>query len=226
MNPSDVSNRLAEMPAIRRLGARARDLLARRGMPTVVRAGRALYYQGDRAERWYILLDGRLALTKYRADETTVSLGAASPGDILGLPESLLGTGYLQDATAREAIRALGYGEGEVGYLAADGELLGFFLRVLAKATVTLHTRLEQYRPDALIARYLLDHLGRGPDGRRVVAVTQEALADAVGVTRETVNKYMALLQRDGVAAVRRGTVEVCDVDALIELAPPTVEEP
>ena len=51
--------------------------------------------------------------------------------------------------------------------------------------------------------------------GNAAVSATQERIARAVGVTRETVNKRLGILADAGLIRVARGSIEVVDWVAL-----------
>lgn len=67
---------------------------------------------------------------------------------------------------------------------------------------------------DARLARSILEALERSQDGRPL-PVTQEALAQMLGVQRTTVTSAIARLQEQGILHSRRGAVHVEDAAAL-----------
>lgn len=67
---------------------------------------------------------------------------------------------------------------------------------------------------DARLSRWVLEALERSQDGR-VLPVTQEALAQMLGVQRTTITTAMAGLQARGVLRTTRGAVQVLDAKAL-----------
>ncbi|MET0273802.1 MAG: Crp/Fnr family transcriptional regulator [Phenylobacterium sp.] len=64
------------------------------------------------------------------------------------------------------------------------------------------------------LARSVLEALERSRDGR-VLPVTQEGLAQMLGVQRTTVTAAVSELQAEGVLSASRGVLEVIDADAL-----------
>jgi CRP-like cAMP-binding protein len=67
---------------------------------------------------------------------------------------------------------------------------------------------------EARLCRSVLEALDRSQDGRHL-PVTQEALAEMLGVQRTTVTAAMAQLQAAGAVRSSRGVLEVLDHDAL-----------
>jgi CRP-like cAMP-binding protein len=71
---------------------------------------------------------------------------------------------------------------------------------------------------EARLARSILEALERSRDGR-ALPVTQEALAEMLGVQRTTVSSAVSRLQDQKVLRSRRGVVHVEDISALERLA-------
>ncbi len=64
------------------------------------------------------------------------------------------------------------------------------------------------------LCRSVLEALERSQDGRRL-PVTQDVLAEMIGVQRTTASSAIAVLERAGVLTASRGAVEVVDRGAL-----------
>jgi CRP-like cAMP-binding protein len=69
------------------------------------------------------------------------------------------------------------------------------------------------------VARHLREMALRGPDGRTVVHVSHQRLADAVGTVREVVSRELTALRADGVIDRTAGSVRVIDEERLASLA-------
>jgi CRP/FNR family cyclic AMP-dependent transcriptional regulator len=69
------------------------------------------------------------------------------------------------------------------------------------------------------VARHLREMALRGPDGRTVVHVSHQRLADAVGTVREVVSRELTALRADGVIDKTAGSVRIIDEDRLASLA-------
>jgi CRP-like cAMP-binding protein len=202
---------LAALPPFDRLDPAGRRAALREASEVSLRAGRALCCQGDRAERCWLLVVGTVRGVMYRSDETTVELGRAGPGDWLGLAETLLGTAYLADQVAEGHCLLAGFGRVGLGRLLEVAGMRASLLDELARRYCTLHARIELVQPIDRLARFLLDHAA----GDATVAGTQEAIAEAIGATRETVNRNLQRLQDEGLVKVSRGAVTVLDAGRL-----------
>lgn len=69
------------------------------------------------------------------------------------------------------------------------------------------------------VARHLQEVAMRGPDGRAVVHISHQRLADAVGTVREVVSRELTAFREDGVIDRTAGSVKIIDEDRLASLA-------
>jgi CRP/FNR family cyclic AMP-dependent transcriptional regulator len=209
---------LVNLPPFDRLAPQERRTALREATEVQLRTGKALCCQGDRAERCWVLVSGRVRGLMYRSDETTVELGRSGPGDWLGLAELLLDSPYLSDLVAEEHCTLAVFGRVGLGRLLEIATVRTFLLREMAKRYCTLHARIELVQPLDRLVRFLLEHASAAAGLAGEVACTQEEIAGAIGVTRETVNRHLQRLQDDGLVRVARGSVTVVDAERLREL--------
>jgi CRP-like cAMP-binding protein len=200
----------------RALDARALDAALRHGRLADTRIGKAFFYQGDGAEAAYLLLDGRARRTQYSTGGKPVELPALERGDWLGLAELALGGAHPCDVAAETDCRSLAFTGYGLAAMRAEGAVEALLCRELAREVLGLHAFLADESPEERILAFLLARrrLIAGT-ANSSIAVTQERLARAVGLTRETVNKKLALLEARGLVRARRGEIEVPDWEAL-----------
>lgn len=207
-----TGNLLERTPPFDTLGNEGRRPAERLASGLTLRTGKALFYQGDRADAAYLILDGSLRCVMYRSDESTLEMGRFGKGDWLGLAEALLGAPYLNDAIAEESCTVAGFPRPAFERLIELPGMRQFFLMELARRSYALHSRIECNHPMDRLIRYLRERC-EAPDGK--IACTQEEIAEAVGATRETVNRHLARLQEEGLIRIGRGSVRVVAPDAL-----------
>jgi CRP-like cAMP-binding protein len=190
--------------------------IERYGRAIQARQGRALFFQGDRAEAAYLLGSGRVGPLKYKADGRPLELPPLEGGAWLGLPELKLGTAYLYDAVALEDCEALSFSRRSFALAMADAEFSSLVAEALAREVLALHFYIEDDSPEEKLLSFLLARRGRlaGMDKARI-EVTQEKIARSIGVTRETVNKRLATLEAQGLLRTLRGEIEVLDWEGL-----------
>lgn len=186
------------------------DELVRLGSRCVrrsLRRGQVLFEEGRAFDRVVLVLSGHLQLL--RRGRAVLRLRDVTVGQHLGV--SLI-TGALAGVTARA-------GEAGTSVLLVPGaELRELLARrpwaaldaigELGRLVETLTEELVEARTSSLQDR-LHRHLLRLGRGRREVTVTQQALADAIGASRERVNRALATLEAAGLVRRHRGRVEV-----------------
>ncbi len=207
---------LTRMAPFDRLEPPALRAVLREAVEVPLRTGRALCCQGDRADHCWVQLSGRVKGVMYRSDETTVELGHSGPGDWLGLAELLLDSPYLSDLVAEEHCTFATFGRSGLARLLDISPMREFLLREMARRYYVMHARFELVQPLDRLVRFLLEHLsGDAAADSGEVACTQEEIAEAIGATRETVNRHLQRLQDDGLVKVGRGAVTIVDAARL-----------
>ena len=186
--------------------------LRRASAEVTLRAGKALFYQDDRADRAWLVCAGELRRVMYRSDESTAELGRPGRGDWLGLAECVLESVYLADAVAQSGCELLVFSRQGLLRLLDQPVAAAYLLTQMAREHYRLHTRVEVRLPLDRTARVLAE---RASGGGGSFTGTQDEIASAVGLTRETVNRHLAQLEARGIVRVGRGLVEVLDAETL-----------
>ncbi|MBN2533569.1 MAG: Crp/Fnr family transcriptional regulator [Spirochaetales bacterium] len=179
-----------------------------------IRKGKVLYYQSDRADTVFFLLKGNVRKIKYRSDETNIILGKGTPGQWLGIAEVLMNSVYLYDVMTEESVEVLAFTTHNFLVLVEDNCFKQLILKELARNLYLLHAQLELARPLHRLIRFILANAVTHRGKYRVNA-TQETISGAIGVTRETVNKYLNHLRTDGLIRIGRGYLEFDDCNRL-----------
>jgi CRP-like cAMP-binding protein len=205
---------LEGMPPFDGMGVEPRRAAARLAEGLSLRAGKALYYQGDRAGSAFLILSGTLRGIMYRSDESTLAMGRFSRGEWLGLAETLLNAPYVNDVTAEDACTLACFSRVGLDRLLDMPGMRQFLLMELARRLYALHSRIELNHPVDRLVRYLRS---RWEECGTEIACTQEEIAAAVGATRETVNKHLGKLQEEGLIKVSRGSVHILAPDLLCD---------
>lgn len=181
--------------------------LLRHASRVPLRKGRVLYYQGDRADRAYLVAGGGLRRVLYRSNESTAELGRSGPGEWLGLAEAFLESLYLADAVAETASDLLAFSRTGILRVLDNPGIGSYLLGELSRQLYALHGRVEVNLPLDRTVRYLAEQVNAAGE----VSATQEEIAGAVGLARETVNRHLAQLQAEGLIRVGRGGVRILD---------------
>lgn len=183
--------------------------------------GRALYESGDTLRYVYFPTDCIVSLLYVMESGESAEISVVGKEGIVGVSLFMGG-----DSTpSRALVQSAGYGYRLSGQRLKEefnrhGELLFLMLRY----TQSLITQMAQtavcnrhHTIDQQLCRWLLLSLDRlnGPD----LVMTQELIANMLGVRREGVTEAAGKLQKLGIIAYKRGRVKVLDRPRLEELS-------
>ena len=171
------------------------------------RVGKSLYYQDDWAELVFFILSGQVRCLKWRSDESSFILRTVEKGEWLGFAEALSRGAYLCDTECATAVDVLTIHQTHLPTLLEMGAFRSHLISSLARGYYSLHSTLAAPGSLELITRYLK----RLPHSTDTLNVTQEEIARAVGVTRETVSKHLHHLQEEAILSLGRGQITILD---------------
>ena len=195
--------------------------------------GELLFRKGDDGRQLYGVVQGRLKIYASGADGKEIVFGLSDPGEIIGEIALL-------DSNPRSAtVIALEPSE----LLTLDRrDLLPFLERhprvavQLAEVLAARLRRLSELAEDSVLlalrvrlAKKLVS-LARNygcatPDGTRIdLKLSQQALGDMVGTSRESINKQLRDWTKRGLLTSERGLITIRDLEALDGLARLAVE--
>jgi CRP/FNR family transcriptional regulator, cyclic AMP receptor protein len=215
---------LSEAPLFEALSEE--DARALRAKVHVVRLdrGERLFAEGDQGDRLYIILSGKIKLTKAAPDGRENLLSVHGPGEMFGelslfdpVPRTSSATAITQAELAGLAHDALHT------WLSTRPEVAMHLLQALAQRL----RRINEVKADLVftdvpgrVSKALLDLAERfgvqTPEGIQVNHdLTQEELAQLVGASRETVNKALADFAARGWIQLAAKSVLITDTDRL-----------
>lgn len=177
--------------------------------------GEVLFDQGEFDDRLYILDDGLLEVSVLSASGRRLALNQLSPGSVFG-EIAILDPGPRTariEALKPSRLRALRH-RALMDAISRSPDLAAEMLSLAGQRLRWLSSQMEEQvflAPAARLASkvlFLMDDAGQ-------VRMSQEKLADFVGVTREVVSKTLAEWRREGLVDIARGRIDVLDVEAL-----------
>jgi CRP/FNR family cyclic AMP-dependent transcriptional regulator len=195
-----------------------RRLFEKSFVSQTLKAGETLFEQGDYDDRLYVLDEGLLEVSIISIEGRKMSLNMLRP-------ESIFGEIAMFDPGPRTArieaiedckLRYLGQST-LVPLMASEPHLAVELLSLAGKRMRWLSQQMEDQvflSPTARLASKLLYLAGTNSK----IAMSQAQIADYVGVTREVVSKTLSEWRREGIVALSRGNIEICDLDALSEI--------
>jgi CRP/FNR family transcriptional regulator, cyclic AMP receptor protein len=221
---SQAHDALSEAPLFDALNEE--DSRALRAMVLVVKLNRGerLFAEGDKGDQLYIIISGKIKLTKAAQDGRENLLSVHGPGEMFGelslfdpVPRTASATAVTDAelaALAHEDVRT---------WLSSRPEVAMHLLQALAQRL----RRINEVKADLVftdvpgrVSKALLDLAERfgvqNSDGIQVNHdLTQEELAQLVGASRETVNKALADFAARGWIQLAAKSVLVIDPDRL-----------
>ena len=199
--------------------ARRAVLLAEASVRSVA-GGTQLYGVGDPPDGLWAVLDGQVRLIGYPAVGAELVVLMMGPGTWFGELSTLDAGPRPHDAIAFGPARVLHIGIEAFRRLAGDTPELWWDIALLACAhqrasLAFMMNTLSQPIPVRL-ARTLAG-LARTAGGDRV-ALRQEDIAAMIGISRQTLNKALKAMEREGVIAVEYARIRVVDAEGLRRL--------
>ena len=198
---------------------------------TLYPRGSVLFMEGETPRGLFILCAGTIKLTATSSRGKTVAIGFAAPGEAIGLGAVVGNTFYKFTAEAMEPSEiSLVPGADFRKFLCQHGEVA---FRVAEHLSVELHrmvarSRMISLAPNArarlawFLTRWADEHGQRTAEGERIfLNLSQEALGEAAGMTRETVNRLLADLQRGGLIRLNGSAIHILQPDKLRGIALP-----
>ena len=208
---------------LNRLPDDARERLLASGSIIEARSRTVIFATHDPA-RIGLLLRGRARTYLSSPDQRQLTLRYIREGDLFAnmagpsAARAPLSVAAVTECTVLEVnlgtLIGLILGDGRVGaavVLEMIARLQEGYAAVSAMAFGSMHER---------VAGHLLDLAAESPeDGRFVVPVTQQQLADNVGTAREVVARVLRDLRRAGILMTAKGRMEICDPRRLAAIA-------
>jgi CRP-like cAMP-binding protein len=186
--------------------------------------GEQLFAEGDRGDRLYVIVEGKIKLGRASGDGRENLLAILGPGEMFG-ELSLFDPGpRTATAVSVSDSRLIGLGhEALQPWLLRHPEVAQQLLKALAQRLRRTNEALADLvfsDVPGRVAKSLLDlagRFGRTTDEGVLVAhdLTQEELAQLVGASRETVNKALADFATRGWLRLEARSVVLLDVERL-----------
>lgn len=191
-------------------------------------AGQAMCDLGRSADFVWRLRTGWVSSVRHLSDGRSQIMSFALPPNLLGVRSVIFPTAVDQLECLTDVV-ALRIGQRELRELAQQHEAVA--VRLMAQIADDQRrlqdwaTALGRGSAPERVAIVLLDvrarlsHLGLSRSGSFRLPMTQEQLADYVGLTVVHLNRVLSRLRGEDVAHVRRGVVMISDPQALVRLA-------
>ena len=225
---SSLSELIQRVPVYRRLSDVDRDELAAVSRVMEYDRGDAVFAEGDPADDFFTLVDGRIKVFKGTSDGRIVILEILGPGDPVGAVAVYEEVPYPATAVALEPTTCLRVPK-TVFYalLESRPSLVRGLLMALTHRLVLLTNRLAERtggRVETRFARLFLELSADVGEPRESgvfipMPLSRQELADLLGTTVETSIRIMSRWGKNGIVQTEKEGFLVADVEALERLS-------
>ncbi len=202
----------------------ARDMaeLERVTTLTNVPRGRVFYRPEDPGERLFLLRQGRVQLYRISPEGKKLVLATLGPGALFGEMALMGQQMHNAFAEAMEDCSIIVLSRADLERLILTAPIIG--RRILAlthKRLSDAEARLEDIAFKGIPARLasLLLRLAAEQDGRTIVGLTHQDLAETIGTYRETATQVLNELKNDGLIEIGRKRITILDAERLRKIA-------
>ncbi len=189
-------------------------------LPVAYPARRRIFKQGETPAHLVVVCSGAVRLYGAHPGGRPMTFRVAQPGDLLGLAAVVTRQPYAFSAdTIFPCSLRLVPGRAFLRALEAEPTLWAHVAEEIARRHYDMAEQLKQPPRQRLIRLLLAFSVLVGSSPRRaprhVVRLTNEELADLVGLSERRVRQYLAELRGQGVITRRRGWLEIADRERL-----------
>lgn len=215
---------LARTPMFAKVPRDDLDALATKTKTVRLAARELLFAKGDPGDRLYIVVQGLVRIGVLSPDGREVTYGLIKPGQLFGEIAVLDGGPRSADATAMEATELLSLDRREVlTFLEQHPSHSQRLIQILCERVRRADELLEDIfflTLSGRLAKHLLVLGGavgerKGDDGAVTIRMSQQEVADHMGITRESVNKVLSKWEQAGLVGLWRGQITINDEEAL-----------
>lgn len=225
--PTAIADSIGATDFFAGMTAAQKAVLLQSGVPAAFAAGQILFHQGDSAERFYFVAEGRLKLTTLHEQGKEAILRYVGPGEVTAAIAVFRKMPYPVTATAATAGQVVGWDKVALEPLMHDHPQLAInLLKVVIDRLVDVQTRYIELRAEQVenrVAHALLRIMRQA--GRKTAAgividfkISRQELADYTGATLHTVSRILSAWEKSGWIDSGRERITVCDPHALVLL--------
>ncbi|HYU61365.1 MAG TPA: Crp/Fnr family transcriptional regulator [Solirubrobacterales bacterium] len=211
---------LKRVPLFSELSPAELERISRVAVPRSFPKGVRVFHEGDHSDACYIVRSGDLRVTREHSDGRAIALATLGPGDIFGELAMLDGEARSASVEALSDSELLALPAGDVrALLRGSAEITVKLVIALTRRLRESNERIARQSFQTVPSRVagvlsqLIAEEAAGLDRRDGVTVrmTQADLAQLAGTSRESVSRFLAVLERAGVVRVGRGRVTVLE---------------
>jgi CRP/FNR family cyclic AMP-dependent transcriptional regulator len=211
---------IKRVPLFSELSPEELERISSVAVPRSFPKGVRVFHEGDHSDACYIVRSGDLRVTREHPDGRAIALATLGPGDIFGELAMLDGEARSASVEALSDCELLALPAGDVrALLRGSAEITVKLVIALTRRLRESNERIARQSFQTVPSRVagvlsqLIAEEATSLEGRDSVTVrmTQADLAQLAGTSRESVSRFLAVLDRAGVVRVGRGRVTVLE---------------
>ena len=210
---------LARVPLLSGLDAPELERIAQVAVPRSYPKGARVFHEGDESDACYVIREGEVRVTREHSDGRAIALATLGPGELVGELAMLDGGARSASLEALTDIELLAVSASDMrGLLERNAEITAKLVVALTKRLRETNERISRQSFQTVPSRVagVLSQLVQedgaeaGRDGV-TIRMNQADLAQLAGTSRESVSRFLAVLERAGGFRVGRGRVTVLE---------------
>ena len=210
---------LARVPLLSGLEPSELERIAQVAIPRSFPKGARVFHEGDRTDACYVIRAGEVRVTREHPDGRAIALATLGPGELVGELAMLDGGVRSASVEALTDVDLLAVSAADMkGLLERNAEITAKLVIALTKRLRETNERISRQSFQTVPSRVagVLSQLvseenaEQGRDGV-TIRMNQADLAQLAGTSRESVSRFLAVLERAGVVRVGRGRVTVVE---------------
>jgi CRP/FNR family transcriptional regulator len=215
---------LARVPLLAGLSSTELERIAQVSVPRAFPKGARVFHEGDESDACYIIRSGEVRVTREHSDGRAIALATLGPGEIVGELAMLDGEVRSASVEALTDVELLAVSARDMrGLLERNPEITAKLVVALTRRVRETNERVARQSFQTVPSRVagvlsqLVAEAADGSGAREGVTIrmNQVDLAQLAGTSRESVSRFLAVLERAGVVRVGRGRVTVLETQRL-----------
>ena len=183
-----------------------------------------LFFQGDPADRFYIILEGSVSIEVISTEGRSLTLATFSEGDIFG--EFAILDGGLRSANARviSDARMVSFHQSTIHNLISRyptfvTKLISELVKRLRVSNEHVQSVVIKSLKERLVALLISLSESTETSATGIICITQNQIAERLSVSREKVNVNLRSLQKQKLISLKRGRIEILNLALLRSLS-------
>ncbi|PKN71004.1 MAG: transcriptional regulator [Deltaproteobacteria bacterium HGW-Deltaproteobacteria-12] len=221
----DIIKQIQDIALFRGVSPENLKLLASRAIYKKFKPGELVIGEADPIRAFYVVISGRLKLSKSSPEGREQTLSLLGPGDPFGLCTAFATDSFPASAMSmEESVVMIIPGEFMEAIARREAALLLNIIQILSsrlKESMVLIESLALKEIPGRLSSFLLHALSRntGQNNKLELTISQRELAKILGATPEALSRTLRKMSNDGILAVDGRTITILNRKAMEELA-------